>query len=233
MTSPFKYAVSGVHSLTDLQLQIEFCFVTAPFHAQKRCCGRCDLMCVFVVLGLLEASYHSTNPFHNSVHAADVTQALNCVMQQHDIQKHLSKLEIMGALLAAAGHDVDHPGVNQPFLVSTRNYLAALYNNRSVLENHHWRTSICLIRQSGVFDGLSPEDHKGLEDIMKTMILATDITRQPDLIAKFRQLNDEKSFGQIMEDTEERQFVLQIILKCADINNPCRPWAISRIWSQR
>ncbi|OWA50115.1 High affinity cAMP-specific 3',5'-cyclic phosphodiesterase 7A [Hypsibius exemplaris] len=183
--------------------------------------------------GLLEASYHSTNPFHNSIHAADVTQALHCVMQQASIQKHLTKLEIMSAILAAAGHDVDHPGVNQPFLVGTRNYLAALYNNKSVLENHHWRTSICLIRQSGLLDGLEPADLLQFEDTMKTMILATDITRQVELITTFHNLNDKKSFEEILNDAEDRQFVLQIILKCADINNPCRPWAISRIWSQR
>ena len=182
---------------------------------------------------MIEASYHSTNPFHNSIHAADVTQALHCVMQQAAIQRHLSKLEIMSALFAAAGHDVDHPGVNQPFLVGTRNYLAALYNNKSVLENHHWRTSICLIRQSGVLDSLTPEELIQFEGTMKTMILATDITRQPDLIASFKKLNDNKSFEEILNDAENRQFVLQIILKCADINNPCRPWAISRIWSQR
>jgi hypothetical protein len=182
---------------------------------------------------LLEASYHASNPFHNSIHAADVTQALHCVMQQPVIQKHLTKLEIMSALLAAAGHDVDHPGVNQPFLVGTRNYLAALYNNKSVLENHHWRTSICLIRQSGLLDKLAPTDLAECEETMKTMILATDITRQVELITSFHNLNDTKTFDEILDDHHDRHFVLQIILKCADINNPCRPWAISRIWSQR
>lgn len=31
---------------------------------------------------------------------------------------------------------------------------------------------------------------------------------------------------------ENRHFILQIALKCADICNPCRPWEISRRWSQ-
>ncbi|GAU99713.1 hypothetical protein RvY_10671-2 [Ramazzottius varieornatus] len=194
---------------------------------------RLDHLKLMKCFGMIEASYHGTNPFHNSIHAADVTQALHCVMQQQQIQRHLSKLEIMSALFAAAGHDVDHPGVNQPFLVSTRNYLAALYHNKSVLENHHWRTSICLIRQSGVLDSLTPQELVQFEGTMKTMILATDITRQPELIASFKTLNDKKTLEEIMVDAEDRQFVLQIILKCADINNPCRPWAISRVWSQR
>lgn len=36
-----------------------------------------------------------------------------------------------------------------------------------------------------------------------------------------------------MEDPENRHFILQISLKCADISNPCRPWDISRKWSYK
>lgn len=36
-----------------------------------------------------------------------------------------------------------------------------------------------------------------------------------------------------MEKEEDRHFILQIALKCADISNPCRPWEISRKWSQK
>lgn len=33
----------------------------------------------------------------------------------------------MAALVGAVAHDLDHPGVNQPFLIATSNHLAALY----------------------------------------------------------------------------------------------------------
>lgn len=33
----------------------------------------------------------------------------------------------MASLIAAVTHDLDHPGVNQPFLIATSNHLAALY----------------------------------------------------------------------------------------------------------
>lgn len=36
-----------------------------------------------------------------------------------------------------------------------------------------------------------------------------------------------------MRRAEDRHFILQIALKCADISNPCRPWAISREWSYK
>jgi hypothetical protein len=36
-----------------------------------------------------------------------------------------------------------------------------------------------------------------------------------------------------MHLAEDRHFILQIALKCADISNPCRPWDVSRKWSHK
>lgn len=47
-----------------------------------------------------------------------------CVLQ---LAEQLSPLDVFLGLMAAAAHDVDHPGVNQPFLVKTRHHLASLY----------------------------------------------------------------------------------------------------------
>lgn len=49
------------------------------------------------------------------------------------INTHLTSLEIMASLIAAVTHDLDHPGVNQPFLVATSNHLAALYQVSNTL----------------------------------------------------------------------------------------------------
>jgi len=49
------------------------------------------------------------------------------------IKTHLTNLEIMASLIAAVTHDLDLPGVNQPFLVATSNHLAALYQVRTSL----------------------------------------------------------------------------------------------------
>ena len=41
---------------------------------------------------------------------------------------NLTAIEKMTALLAAIMHDLDHPGVNQSFLIATTNPLAGLYD---------------------------------------------------------------------------------------------------------
>jgi len=44
----------------------------------------------------------------------------------------LTPSDIMLGLLAAAAHDVDHPGVNQPFLIKTKHHLASLYQVKTL-----------------------------------------------------------------------------------------------------
>lgn len=43
------------------------------------------------------------------------------------MRRYLTPLEVAASLIAAMAHDLDHPGVNQPFLVATSNHLASLY----------------------------------------------------------------------------------------------------------
>lgn len=194
-----------------------------------------DVVRVWKLFTLIEEGYHSSNPYHNSIHATDVTQAMHCFLQEKKILSHLEPLEILSALIGAVTHDLDHPGVNQQFLITTSNHLAALYKNASVLENHHWRSAIGCLLESGVAEQLmhvKPE----LERQIQNLILATDITRQQEFLTRFKRYlsptaSEEESLD--MRLPEHRQFILQIALKCADICNPCRPWDISKKWSHK
>ncbi|CAK1553982.1 unnamed protein product [Leptosia nina] len=185
-----------------------------------------DVAKAWKLFSMIEEGYHSTNPYHNSVHAADVTQAMHCFLQQHRIREHLEPSEIMASLLAAIAHDMDHPGVNQPFLIATSNHLAALYQNTSVLENHHWRSAISCLIESGLLDR---DIRVKLERQISSLILATDITRQQEYLSQFKTYMDTNTLD--LRNSDHRHLVLQIALKCADISNPCRPWEISRKWS--
>ncbi|XP_034231966.1 uncharacterized protein LOC117639963 isoform X4 [Thrips palmi] len=193
-----------------------------------------DVVRVWKLFSLVEDGYHGNNPYHNSIHATDVTQAMHCFLQEEKIRKYMTPLEIMASLIAAVTHDLDHPGVNQPFLIATSNHLAALYEvrrpNTSVLENHHWRSAVGCLLESNLADQLK-DCRKEMEEQIASLILATDITRQQEFLTKFKKYLDDKSLD--MTKHEDRHFILQIALKCADISNPCRPWDVSRKWSQK
>ncbi|XP_039286708.1 uncharacterized protein LOC111045382 isoform X3 [Nilaparvata lugens] len=192
-----------------------------------------DVVRVWKLFSLVEEGYHSTNPYHNSIHATDVTQAMHCFLQEEKIRKHLTPLETMASLIAAVTHDLDHPGVNQPFLIATSNHLAALYEdeNTSVLENHHWRSAIGCLLESSLAAQLETSIRPELEQQISSLILATDITRQQEFLTKFKRYLDQDELD--MSRAEDRHFILQIALKCADISNPCRPWDVSSKWAHK
>ncbi|KAM4604894.1 high affinity 3',5'-cyclic-AMP phosphodiesterase 7A-like [Polymixia lowei] len=190
-----------------------------------------DLVKLRRFLVMVQEDYHSQNPYHNAVHAADVTQAMYCYLREPKLAKTLTSCDILLGLVAAATHDLDHPGVNQCFLVKTDHYLAALYKNTSVLENHHWKSAVGLLRESGLLAHLPVEDRLKMERRLGSLILATDISRQNDYLSEFRSNLDRG--GLRMGDSNDRHFVLQMAMKCADICNPCRPWKLCKQWSNR
>ncbi|KAM5314877.1 high affinity 3',5'-cyclic-AMP phosphodiesterase 7A isoform 3-T5 [Glossophaga mutica] len=163
-----------------------------------------DMMKLRRFLVMIQEDYHSQNPYHNAVHAADVTQAMHCYLREPKLANSVTPWDVLLSLIAAATHDLDHPGVNQPFLIKTNHYLATLYKNTSVLENHHWRSAVGLLRESGLFSHMSLESRSHLD--------------RGDLC---------------LEDARHRHLVLQMALKCADICNPCRTWELSKQWSEK
>nr|XP_046148764.1 high affinity cAMP-specific 3',5'-cyclic phosphodiesterase 7A-like isoform X1 [Oncorhynchus gorbuscha] len=190
-----------------------------------------DMVKLWRFLVMVQEDYHSLNPYHNAVHAADVTQAMYCYLREPKLAKSLTSCDILLGLLAAATHDLDHPGVNQPFLIKTNHYLAKLYRNSSVLENHHWRSAVGLLRETGLFSHLPAEDGLKMEHQLGSLILATDISRQNEYLGKFRTHLDQDDL--YLSNASHRHFILQMALKCADICNPCRPWELSKQWSEK
>ncbi|XP_060071869.1 high affinity cAMP-specific 3',5'-cyclic phosphodiesterase 7A-like [Ylistrum balloti] len=176
--------------------------------------------------------YHVMRSFNNIIQVLNInTESATCYLQEKQLQNTIPPFEIMTSLLAAMTHDVDHPGVNQAFLIATANHLAALYENTSVLENHHWRSAIGVLLETGLFSHLSVMEWEQMESQIKSLILATDITRQQEFLTRFKKYLDSGEYDAV-RNPSHRHFMLQIALKCADISNPCRMWDISRQWSE-
>ena len=76
-----------------------------------------------LISDLLEQHYEPENPFHNATHAADVAQALHCLLSNLRSIDSFKPKELLASILAALAHDVNHPGVNQNFLIKTASHL--------------------------------------------------------------------------------------------------------------
>jgi hypothetical protein len=106
-------------------------------------------------------------------------------------RKNLQDLHAVSALIAATIHDLDHPGRGNAFLVNTRQKLALLYNDHSVLENHHVALAFQLtLSQTGVniFAKLSRDEFTQMRHSAIDMVLATDMSRHFEYLTKFSQL---------------------------------------------
>ena len=68
-------------------------------YLQRLCCGQ-----------EIEAAYSHPNAYHNSIHAADVTQSLGCILTLDSFAAQLTEMEMLSMIIAAAVHDVGHPG---------------------------------------------------------------------------------------------------------------------------
>ncbi|CAI4231615.1 unnamed protein product [Auanema sp. JU1783] len=189
-------------------------------------------------LATIEAHYHSGNAYHNATHAADVLQATSYFLESSSVAGYVSENHAVAALIAAAVHDLDHPGRGNAFLINTRQSLAVLYNDHSVLENHHVALAFQLTLQQSnnvnIFGQLSREEFHAMRMAIVEMVLATDISRHFEYLDKFNKVASMNA-NDISDDIRDSHSltVCNMLVKCADISNPTREWALCQKWAHR
>lgn len=116
------------------------------------------------------------NPYHNSIHAVDVVQSSYVIYKNLQTHVQLLPLELFCLLIAAAVHDVEHPGVNNDFMVNTNTPEAIKFNYRSVNENSHASSAFQLLLHENfnALEGLSPADAKKVMQAVADLYLTTD-----------------------------------------------------------
>ncbi|XP_054889247.1 cAMP-specific 3',5'-cyclic phosphodiesterase 4B-like isoform X3 [Poeciliopsis prolifica] len=187
----------------------------------------------------LEDHYHSDVAYHNSLHAADVAQSTHILLSTPALDAVFTDLEILAAIFAAAIHDVDHPGVSNQFLINTNSELALMYNDESVLENHHLAVGFKLLQEDNcdIFQNLSKKQKQTLRRMVIDMVLATDMSKHMNLLANLKTMVETKkvtSSGVLLLDNyTDRMQVLCNMVHCADLSNPTKPLDLYRQWTDR
>ncbi|KAM7163542.1 cGMP-inhibited 3',5'-cyclic phosphodiesterase 3B isoform 2-T2 [Macrochelys suwanniensis] len=149
---------------------------------------------------------------------------------------NIPALELMALYVAAAMHDYDHPGRTNAFLVATNAPQAVLYNDRSVLENHHAASAWNLFLSRPEYNFLPNLDHvefKRFRFLVIEAILATDLKKHFDFLAEFNaKANDINSHGIEWNNENDRLLVCQICIKLADINGPAKVRDLHLKWTE-
>ncbi|KAM6200159.1 dual specificity calcium/calmodulin-dependent 3',5'-cyclic nucleotide phosphodiesterase 1A isoform 1-T1 [Sarcoramphus papa] len=175
----------------------------------------------------LEVGYSKyKNPYHNLIHAADVTQTVHYIMIHTGIMHWLTELEILAMIFAAAIHDYEHTGTTNNFHIQTRSDVAILYNDRSVLENHHVSAAYRLMQEEemNILANLTKDDWRELRSLVIEMVLSTDMS------GHFQQI---KTMRHTLQQTEgvDKAKAMSLILHAADISHPAKSWELHYRWT--
>lgn len=109
-------------------------------------------------------------------------------------QNVFTPLEILAAIFAAAIHDVDHPGLTNQYLINSSSELALMYNDESVLENHHLAVAFKLLQNDDcdIFVNLGKKPRQTLRKMVIDMVLATDMSKHMSLLADLKTMVETK-----------------------------------------
>ncbi|XP_008060280.1 high affinity cAMP-specific and IBMX-insensitive 3',5'-cyclic phosphodiesterase 8A [Carlito syrichta] len=202
-------------------------------------------------LQIIEANYHSSNPYHNSTHAADVLHATAYFLSRERIKETLDPIDEVAALIAATIHDVDHPGRTNSFLCNAGNTLAILYNDLAVLESHHATLAFQLTMgddKCNIFKNIERNEYRTLRQAIIDMVLATEMTKHFEHVNKFvnsinkplaalkehrETAKDQEAINTMLRTPENRTLIKRMLIKCSDVSNPCRSLEHCIEWAAR
>ena len=138
-------------------------------------------------------------------------------------------MEVYALLFSAVIHDVDHPGLNNSFAIKTCSPLAILYNDVSVLENHHVSLGFSIMKSSSEYDILDGWDQCDIVEFRKLVIacvLSTDMNLHNDMVKEIKNIVIDCRVNDF-SDTDRRFSFYRYILHGADISNSVRSHQIS------
>uniref|UniRef100_A0ABM5EX21 Phosphodiesterase n=2 Tax=Pogona vitticeps TaxID=103695 RepID=A0ABM5EX21_9SAUR len=202
-------------------------------------------------LQVIEANYHSSNSYHNSTHSADVLHATAYFLSKERVKESLDPIDEVAALIAATVHDVDHPGRTNSFLCNAGSELAILYNDTAVLESHHAALAFQITTRDdkcNIFKNMERNEYRTLRQAIIDMVLATEMTKHFEHVNKFvNSINkplaaleenggsngDGDSMKNVLTSPENRILIKRMLIKCADVSNPCRPLDQCIEWAGR
>lgn len=206
---------------------VGYCFIENLNISQRTLCN---------FLRSIEGDYHD-NPYHNNIHGADVIQSVHSILTGID-EKYfkISQLESFSILLAAAIHDVNHPGRNNSFQMNKRTDHAVRHNNKSVLENMHLASAFSRIMGSSKDANLNFFEFMSKDQVAICRALIIDAVLHTDMSKHFSIFTEMKKFHMLKIETSEKTMgseILPFILHLADISNPAKSLPTAVEWADR
>jgi dual 3',5'-cyclic-AMP and -GMP phosphodiesterase 11 len=178
--------------------------------------------------------YHQHNPFHNFKHGFSVTHVTYLILRS-GAASCLTSLDILAALVSALCHDLDHPGNNNAYEVTTRSELALTHSGDSVLERHHSSMTLRLLNQpeNNIFENLSNQDQRQIQALITDTIMATDMSVHFYHVEKLEISAKLPSPHFEITDANSRRILLGHIIHAADLSGQVMKLDLALKWGDK
>lgn len=159
------------------------------------------------------------NTYHNFQHAMDVAQFTFALYSNvEEMREKFNDIDMLACVVLGLAHDMDHPGVNNAYLIKIRDPIAILYNDRSVLENAHAAGFFYMLMTrpgANILGNLEPAKYERVRKLILSGILATDMSRHFDLIKDIVKLTPAAEMSEL--DDKSRGALIDLVAKASDI----------------
>lgn len=177
---------------------------------------------LYILLNQVEKMYLD-NAYHNAVHALDVLATTEVLL--NILEKKIAVIfdHRFAILMAAACHDIAHPGVTSDFIKSYFPSKSEKFETTSgLLEQMHAQLTFQLLVNSDI----GANKYRDFDLIVKTSILATDMSKHQNQIEQVALWLGRGKKVEVLE-------ILPILLHAADIFNPIKDFENAMFWGRK
>jgi len=175
------------------------------------------------------SNMHPRN-YHNFTHVCDVTQFTFTLLTTTGMKDSFKPIEMVAVIVAAACHDLDHPGVSNVYLTNEKHEFWEK-NPESPLEMHHYETFEMLVKKHALLSNLSEAEQTEFKSLVKYVILATDMGKHGKTVGDVKAILEKKEEDPL-STADGKLLVLGLLLKTADVSNLSRPWQVAAKWNE-
>ncbi|CAK76020.1 unnamed protein product (macronuclear) [Paramecium tetraurelia] len=178
---------------------------------------------------------YQDNPYHNRVHAQDVAQTCNFLLNRCKFIEigQLDEQDIACVLIAGAIHDYGHPGLTNAFLINSKNELALTYNDQSVLEMFHPSQCFKIAwtnQKANIFESLTFQKYRRIRESIISMVLSTDMAHHASELAI---TNSRVAAPDFEPYGKDKQRLMDLVVHSSDVSNPTKSFEIYKQWTER
>lgn len=175
------------------------------------------------------------NPYHNFLHGFNVMHISYIILACTPADELYSAHDILAILIGSLCHDVQHTGRTNAFEMNRQSQLAILYNDNSVLENHHAAMTFKILQdeKTNIFCNLSPELLKPVRKLMISSILATDMAMHFPMVNEMNSRIADLAESPLGTRKEDPERFARLLVHSADLGHPCVALELYQMWSQK